>query len=105
RIYEQGQRLKRFSDQIMNIRRSELGNFLLTVGLEKDITSIVSKIVDDTKPLAVVKDIDVAFESTRQQISGWCDAEILEIVLMNVLNNAIKYCKPNGAVKVTVDTE
>lgn len=102
RIYEQGQRLKRFSDQIMNIRKSETGDFLLTVSQE-NITAIISKIVDDAKPLAVVKDIAISFETSTEQITGWCDAEIVEIIAMNVLNNAIKYCKPDGAVKISLE--
>lgn len=102
RIYEQGQRLKRFSDQIMNIRKSETGDFLLTVSQE-NITAIISKIVDDAKPLAVVKDIDISFETPAEQVVGWCDAEIVEIIGMNVLNNAIKYCKPDGTVKISLE--
>ncbi|MFD1630146.1 hybrid sensor histidine kinase/response regulator transcription factor [Pseudopedobacter beijingensis] len=105
RIYEQGQRLKRFSDQIMNIRKSESGDFLLTVDYERDIVSIISKIVEDARPLAMVKDINIIFEPLQEEISGWCDAEVVEIISMNVLNNAIKYCTPSGTVKVSLDVK
>src|SRR3546814_16232992 len=94
RIYDQGQRRERLSDQIMNIRKSESGDFLLTVE-EEDILATVSKIVEDARPLALVKDIDILFESPGKHITGWCDVEIVEIIITNILNNAIKYCLPS----------
>ena len=104
RIYDQGQRLERLSDQIMNIRKSESGDFLLTVE-EEDISAVVSKIVEDARPLALVKDIGILFDSSGKHITGWCDVEIVEIIITNVLNNAIKYCRPGDTVKVTIDEQ
>lgn len=104
RVYEQGQRLERLSDQIMNIRKSDSGDFLLTVE-ETDITALVSKIIEDARPLAMVKDIQILFDPVATPISGWCDAEIVEIVMTNILNNAIKYCAPGDTVKLALDTE
>lgn len=102
RIYDQGQRLERLSDQIMDIRKSDSGDFLLTVE-EEDISAVVSKIVDDARPLAMVKDIDILFETGFEHITGWCDVEIVEIIITNILNNAIKYCRPGDTVKVALD--
>lgn len=104
RIYEQGQYLKRFSDQIMNIRRSESGDFLLAVGFE-DIISLLSKIAEDSRPLAMIKGIQLTFTSAQSEIAGWCDAEILEIIVMNILDNAVKYCKSGGIVKMSLDLQ
>lgn len=104
RIYEQGQRLQRLSNQIMNIRKSDSGDFILTVE-ETDITLLVSKIVEDARPLATVKDIQILFEPAETSIIGWCDIEIVEIVITNVLNNAIKYCVPGDTVKLALEGE
>ncbi len=104
RIYDQGQRLERLSDQIMNIRRSESGDFLLTIE-EEDISAMASKIIDDARPLALVKDIDILLEAADKHITGWCDIEIVEIIVTNILNNAIKYCRPGDKVKVTLDEQ
>ncbi|WP_379025819.1 hybrid sensor histidine kinase/response regulator transcription factor [Parapedobacter deserti] len=104
RLYDQGQRLERLSDQIMDIRKSGSGDFLLTVE-EEDISALVSKIVEDARPLALVKDINIMFETADQHVAGWCDAEIVEIIITNILNNAIKYCRPGDTVKVALDVQ
>src|SRR5690606_9557048 len=70
---------------------------------EEDISAVVSKIVDDARPLAMVKDIDILFETGFEHITGWCDVEIVEIIITNILNNAIKYCRPGDTVKVALD--
>lgn len=103
-IYDQSQRLKRLSDQIMNIRKSEMGDFLLSVGKE-NINEIAHKILEDAKPLAVVKGVKISCAPLKQNIEGWCDAEIIEIILMNLLNNAIKHCRLNDEVSISLDVQ
>jgi signal transduction histidine kinase/DNA-binding response OmpR family regulator/streptogramin lyase len=103
-LYEQGLRLKKLTDQIMDIRKSESGSFLLNVA-EEDIKKVIQQIVTEATPLAVVKNIKISFISQKENIKGWCDEELLEIVMMNLVNNAIKYCNSNGSVEVKIDTQ
>ncbi|HLP37714.1 response regulator [Lacibacter sp.] len=103
-LYEQGLRLKKLTDQIMDIRKSESGGFLMNVA-EEDIKTLVKQIVHEAAPLAVVKNISISFKSLKENIKGWCDEEILEIVVMNLVSNAIKYCKANGTVEVKIDSQ
>lgn len=103
-LYEQGLRLKRLTDQIMDIRKSESGGFLMNVA-EEDMKLLVKQIVQEAAPLAVVKNVNISFTSQKENVKGWCDEEILEIVVMNLVSNAIKYCKPNGTVEVKIDSQ
>lgn len=103
-LYDQGLRLKRLTDQIMDIRKRESGGFLLNVA-EEDIRLIVMQLVQESAPLAVVKNIRISMNCLKENIKGWCDEEILEIVVMNLVSNAIKYCKANGSVEVKIDSQ
>jgi signal transduction histidine kinase/ligand-binding sensor domain-containing protein/DNA-binding response OmpR family regulator len=103
-LYEQGLRLKKLTDQIMDIRKSESGGFMLNVA-EENIKTAIQQIVNEAAPLAVVKNITLLFNSKKESIKGWCDEELLEIIIMNMVNNAIKYCKPSGTVEIKIDSE
>lgn len=101
-LYEQGLRLKRLTDKIMYIRKSESGGFILNVA-EENIGGRIRQIVAEAEPLALVKNIRLSYIEQKEGISGWCDEELLEIMAMNLLNNAIKYCKAGGSVTITTD--
>lgn len=103
-LYEQGLRLKKLTDQIMDIRKSESGGFLLNVA-EEDITAIIQQIVNEAAPLAVIKNVHISFSRLKNDIIGWCDEEMLEIIVMNLVSNAIKYCKNNGTVHIKADSQ
>ncbi|MBA9078636.1 hybrid sensor histidine kinase/response regulator transcription factor [Rufibacter quisquiliarum] len=100
-LYEQALRLKRINEQIINIRKSEAGEFILSVE-EGDITQYVADVCERVKPLALVRDIDIAFESGIDNGEVFFDKELLEIILLNLLSNAIKYSEPGANVTITL---
>jgi signal transduction histidine kinase/ligand-binding sensor domain-containing protein/DNA-binding response OmpR family regulator len=99
-LYEQAQRLKRISDQIVNIRKSDSGEFILRVK-EGNILKHIQQLVKEIEPLAVIKDVHLNFES-QENINGWFDNELLEIVLLNLITNAIKYSSTGSTVNVYI---
>ncbi len=98
-LYEQAQRLKRITDQIMNIRKSEGGEFILKVS-EGNLSEKLISICRDTEPLALIRDIRLDYFFSDDLSEGWFDEELLEIMLLNLLNNAIKYNSAGGTVQV-----
>ncbi|PWJ57605.1 signal transduction histidine kinase [Dyadobacter jejuensis] len=98
-LYEQAQRLKRITDQIMNIRKSEAGEFLLKVSVG-DLSQKMTAICRDTEPLALITDIKLDYSFDEDLSDAWFDEELVEIMLLNLLNNAIKYNSPGGTVQV-----
>jgi signal transduction histidine kinase/AraC-like DNA-binding protein/AmiR/NasT family two-component response regulator len=102
-LYEQALRLKRITDQIMNIRKSEGGEFLLKVG-EGNIFSLLETICHDSEPLAIIRDIDLKYSFEQEYPEAWFDGELIEIMMLNLLGNAMKYTRPDGVVTVTGET-
>ncbi len=98
-LYQQTMRLKKMTDQIMNIRNSEAGEFVLQVGQNKLFDSI-EKICKETEAFAVVRDINLNYSLGTEPKEAWIDEELLEIILLNLLNNALKYTPSGGEVLV-----
>jgi signal transduction histidine kinase/DNA-binding response OmpR family regulator/outer membrane protein assembly factor BamB len=98
-LYEQTIRLKRISDQIMSIRRSEGGEFTLKVG-ETKLGAFIGRVVQDVEPLALIRAISLEKNTSLTDETGWLDDELLEIVLLNILNNALKYTPEGGRVSI-----
>ena len=98
-LYEQAQRLKRITEQIMKIRKNDGGEFVLKVS-EGNLYLKLLEICQDTEPLALIRAIKLEYHFDENLTKVWFDEELLEIMLLNLLNNAIKFNKPNGKVKI-----
>jgi signal transduction histidine kinase/ligand-binding sensor domain-containing protein/DNA-binding response OmpR family regulator len=101
-LYEQAQRLKRLTDQIMNIRRTEAGEFLLKVS-ESQPSEFIKKLCKEAEPWATLRNIQLVFEENDESEKGWFDDELLEIMVLNLLNNAIKYTQATGEILVKTE--
>ena len=66
-----------------------------------DLTEIILKRL---RPLARKKDVEVVFESARTVVAE-VDEVMISLVMTNLVENAIKYNKEHGWVKVTLDAD
>lgn len=96
-------------------RENEIINDLLTlVKLDKtnselNISSVgINELIELTlkrlRPIARRRDIEVVFESNRQ-VTAEIDEVKITLALTNLVENAIKYNKEHGWVKVTLDAD
>ena len=103
-LYDQGLRLKKLTDQIMNIRKRESGSFLLNIA-EEHIGNKIEALCKEAEPMAVLKNLQFSIDHRKESITGWCDEELLEIIVMNLLGNAVKYCRVGGSVTLKTDVQ
>ena len=69
-----------------------------------DINTLVEMIMRRLRPIAEKRDIELVFESIRPVVAEIDEVKIT-LVLTNLIENAIKYNKEHGWVKVTLDAD
>ena len=99
-IYQEAQRLIALVEDIIRLSRLDEGEG----GLERedvDLLKLSDQVVHRLEPAA--RKQDVALKVTGRSIKVHGVASVLEEMLYNLCDNAIKYNKPGGRVTVTVD--
>lgn len=69
-----------------------------------DINLLVELIMRRLRPIAIKRDIELVYESIRP-VTAAVDEVKITLVITNLIENAIKYNKEHGWVKVTVDAD
>jgi len=97
---EEIDKLKRLIDQILTLARAESGQIALTVA-PVDLADLASSLVEQLQPVADSKGIGLRCERRgRVVVDG--DAGWLERLLLNLLDNALKFTLKSGRVLVSV---
>ncbi|WP_372757210.1 two-component regulator propeller domain-containing protein [Mariniflexile sp.] len=102
RIYNNTLRMHRLINQIMDIRKFDVGRFNLSIS-KNDIVKDVNIIKDSFNDFAKIYGITYEFITKEEKVKGWYDVDILEKTLFNLLSNAFKYTKENGCISVTLE--
>lgn len=72
--------------------------------LQVNINELTELILKRLRPIARKQDIEVTFESERQIVAE-VDEVKMTLIMSNLVENAIKYNKEHGWVKVTIDAD
>lgn len=102
KIYKNAERLQEIIDDLSMVyklesqeRKPEMKEF--------DIKVLVDEIFDELSALALQKNIKLQFnKESGHSFTVIADQEFIRIALSNLINNAIKYGKYNGFVKVSI---
>lgn len=102
-ILQSGRHLLGLINEILDISRIESGRLSLNIEPVR-IKSVVNEMIDIVNPLAFNKNINVIFNDTfENDYSINTDSKSLKQIILNLLNNAIKYNTTGG--RVVIDTE
>jgi len=104
RAFNQTKRLKELVDDLITISKFETG-----VKMSKryfGISNTIHKIIDELNALAEIKNVSIEFNPTEAvDVSVFGDEERLKQVLVNLIDNAVKYTPKNGSVKISLDVK
>jgi PAS domain S-box-containing protein len=102
-ILNSGRHLLNLINEVLEISRIEAGKITLSLEPVK-LKSVISEILDTIQPLALKHQLTIYIDNpTTDLLYVMSDSQRLKQVLLNLINNAIKYNKVGG--KVIVRTE
>ena len=97
------ERAARLVQQLLTLARNEPGAVERPLAMT-DITGIARQVVAELAPVAEAKGLDLGL-SADNSVLTLGDADALHTMLGNLVDNAIKYTPPGGAVDVAVMTD
>jgi CheY-like chemotaxis protein/two-component sensor histidine kinase len=101
-IIKGGNHLLQLINEVLEISRIEAGT--MTVSLEAvHVRDSVAEAVDLLEPLAAQHAVTVHNEIPVDDHHVEADAQRLKQVLLNLISNAIKYNRPDGSVRITLE--
>ncbi|WP_111707782.1 PAS domain-containing sensor histidine kinase [Lutibacter citreus] len=90
--------LNEMVDSILTLENIECGK-IIPLYIKINLDEFISRIIKSSKPL-LLKNQKIIFTSNCEEYI-YQDAKILEIIISNILFNAIKYSKENGIIKIS----
>jgi PAS domain S-box-containing protein len=101
-IIKGGNHLLQLINEVLEISRIEAGT--MTVSLEPvHLHTSVAEAIDLLEPLAAQHSVTVHNEIAADDHHVEADAQRLKQVLLNLISNAIKYNRPDGSVRITLE--
>lgn len=97
---EETARLTRLVEDLLTLARSDAGAMRVRAR-QTDLAERVGTAVDRLRATAAERRVRVATESTGETVLAG-DPELLDRLVWNLLDNAVKYCRPGGQVTATV---
>jgi two-component system OmpR family sensor kinase len=96
---EEIDRLKRLIDQLLTLARAEAGEIPLKQE-PVDLSALTSSVIDQLEPISVSKAITLHGNVSAAIVIEQSDAEWLRRLLLNLLDNALKFTPQGGNVHV-----
>ncbi len=99
RCREEVERLSRLAADLLLLARSDAALPLEHVA-ELDLRAITDRVIARYQPVAATRGIRLSLEGIGTTVLG--DERLLERVISNLVDNAVKYCQPGGEVWVVL---
>ena len=104
RIQERIRGLINLINDWLDLSRIESGQMISEM-VPVDLSQVVTDVVETLKPLAEDKKVSVAYNPPAKLPNIQGDRRAIEILLMNLVNNGIKYNKYNGSLEIALETD
>src|SRR5574338_157305 len=102
RCREEVLQLSRLAIDLLVLARSDAG-LPLEQRVEVDLRALASRVAERYRPLASQRNVRIEVHGTSTEVAG--DSGLLERVVANLVDNAVKYSASGAAVDVEVEHE
>lgn len=97
-------RLSRLINNLIDARKIKSGYYNLNRG-NYNIVSIIKDLVASMKEYVLSKERKFLLESSWDEIMVFCDPEMIERIMMNLISNAVKYTNKDNYIKINIDRD
>jgi two-component system sensor histidine kinase TctE len=104
-VHRSAENVTRLVNQLLLLARLEPSNALQQPHMPIDLNNIVKEATSDLVPYALNKDIDLGFEESEVAASILGDPVSIRELVVNLIDNAIRYTQPGGKVTVKIVTD
>jgi signal transduction histidine kinase len=94
-------RLLRMIDDLLDLAKLEAGGLRLRV-MQLDVRNLAQRVTGNAAPTAKAKGIDLVFSSEGEAPDVFGDPHRVEIILTNLIGNAMKFTPAGGRIEVAV---
>jgi len=94
-------RLLRMIDDLLDLARLEAGGLRLRVS-QVDVEELAEQVAGNAEPAAKSKGIEMVFSTEGEPTNVFGDPHRIEIILTNLVGNAIKFTPSGGRIEVAV---
>jgi two-component system phosphate regulon sensor histidine kinase PhoR len=101
-ILENSKRLERLVDDLLELSRAESPESAVELA-EVDVARVALLVLQGLESRTAEKKIDVSLEAPSEVVLALADARALDQVLLNLVDNAVKYTPSGGRVWVRVE--
>jgi signal transduction histidine kinase len=88
-------------DDLLDLARLEAGGLRLRV-MQFDPCDLARRVAENATPAARAKDIELVFDANSEPAERYGDPHRIEIILTNLVGNAMKFTPPGGRIQVSV---
>lgn len=96
-----GERMLQLVNQLLDLRKLETGHMQLQVA-KGDIAHFVREVSLSFREMAESREIEFRFSSLPEKVNAWFDRDKFEIVLYNLLSNALKFTPKTGKISIEI---
>ncbi|WP_165759060.1 hybrid sensor histidine kinase/response regulator transcription factor [Niastella yeongjuensis] len=94
-------RMVRFINQLLDLRKVESNKATLHIS-RVEVVNFVQKISDHFTGALKSKQLSLEINAEPEEVIAWIDAEKLDIVIFNLLANAVKFTPAGKAISITI---
>ena len=102
-IQQESQRLSRLVDDLLNLARADAGRVQLRVE-ELYLNDLLAECCRSVQPLAAARQIDLQCQCA-EDVPFRGDEVLLRRMVVNLLDNAVRYTPPGGRVQATLEAQ
>lgn len=103
-VHKNAKRMVSFVNQLLDLRKIESGKAILQVS-NVEVIEFVRHVADFFKELALEKQVTLKIESNVSELFAWVDREKLDVVVYNILANALKFTCSGTTVTVFINAD